>query len=55
MISRDNDCYGCHKAHAAVDSTFVQFYPTLLPLAKARGTLAASYLQEMAQEPPAGH
>jgi len=30
-----------------VDTTFVQFYPTLLPLATAKGTLAASYLQEM--------
>ncbi len=53
MISRDNDCYSCHKAHGAVDSTFVQFYPTMLPLAKAKGTLAASYLQDIAQEQPA--
>lgn len=22
-------CFACHKAHAAVDMTFVQFYPTL--------------------------
>jgi len=50
MIPRDNDCYSCHKAHGAVDSTFVQFYPTMLPLAKAKGTLAASYLQDIAQE-----
>jgi hypothetical protein len=53
MISRDNDCYSCHKAHAAVDSTFVQFYPTLLPIAKAKGTLATAYLQDLAQAPPA--
>jgi len=50
MISRDNDCYSCHKAHGAVDSTFVQFYPTMLPLAKAKGTLSAPYLHDMAQE-----
>ncbi len=55
MISRDNDCYSCHKAHGAVDSTFVQFYPTMLPLAKAKGTLSASYLRDMAQERPAAH
>ena len=39
-------CYTCHAQHAAVDTTFVQFYPTLLPVAKAKGTLAASYLKE---------
>jgi len=43
MIAHDHDCYSCHQAHAAVDTTFVQFYPTLLPLAKAKGTLSRSY------------
>lgn len=33
------DCYSCHRANAAVDTTFVQFYPTLLPIATRRGTL----------------
>jgi hypothetical protein len=37
------DCYRCHKDHAAVDTTFVQFYPTLLDLAKQKGTLSAGY------------
>ncbi len=54
MLPRDNDCYSCHKAHGAVDSTFVQFYPTMLSHAKARGTLSASYLQETAQEKTGG-
>lgn len=31
-------CYSCHSANGAVDNTFVQFYPTLLPVAKAKGT-----------------
>jgi hypothetical protein len=31
-----------------VDTTFVQFYPTLLPIAKAKRTLSASYLKEEA-------
>jgi Cytochrome P460 len=41
-------CYSCHQQHAAVDTTFVQFYPTLLEIAKKKGTLAASYLKEEA-------
>jgi hypothetical protein len=42
------DCYSCHKDHGAVDTTFVQFYPTLMPLAKSKGTLSASYQKEKA-------
>jgi hypothetical protein len=44
-------CYSCHEQHAAVDTTFVQFYPTLLPTARSRGTLSKSYLAEMAGPP----
>ena len=40
-------CYSCHADHAAVDTTFVQFYPTLLPIAKAKGTFSAAYLKEL--------
>ena len=32
-------CNQCHAKNAAVDNTFVQFYPTLLDVAKAKGTL----------------
>lgn len=42
------DCYSCHEAHGAVDTTFVQFYPTLLPIAQQKHTLSASYLKELA-------
>jgi hypothetical protein len=31
-------CYSCHSSNGAVDNTFVQFYPTLVPVAKAKGT-----------------
>jgi hypothetical protein len=31
-----------------VDTTFVQFYPTLLPIAQKRGTLSDSYLKDEA-------
>jgi hypothetical protein len=42
-------CYTCHSEHAAVDTTFVQFYPTLLPIAQMRATLSASYLKDEAE------
>jgi hypothetical protein len=29
-----------------VDSTFVQFYPTLLEIAKTKGTLSAGYMTD---------
>jgi hypothetical protein len=48
MIPTSMDCYSCHAAHAAVDTTFVQFYPTLLPIAKSKGTISASYRKETA-------
>lgn len=44
------DCYTCHSTHAAVDTTFVQFYPTLLPIAQAKRTLSQSYLNEEAAQ-----
>jgi Cytochrome P460 len=47
MVKRPASCYECHESHAAVDTTFVQFYPTLLGLAKTKGTLSAVYLKEM--------
>ncbi len=46
-IERPASCYTCHEQHGAVDTTFVQFYPTLLGLAKTKGTLSAAYLKEM--------
>lgn len=40
-IARSADCYSCHRDHGAVDTTFVQFYPTLLEAALSKGTVAA--------------
>jgi hypothetical protein len=48
MIPTTESCYSCHSEHAAVDTTFVQFYPTLLPIAKEKGTLSPSYMKEEA-------
>jgi DNA-binding transcriptional MerR regulator len=46
MIPQTAYCYSCHVAHAAVDTTFVQFYPTLIGIATAKGTLSANYQKE---------
>ncbi len=37
-------CYACHRQHGAADTTFVQFYPTLLPVATRRRTLNPAYV-----------
>jgi hypothetical protein len=34
-----NDCWKCHEQNAAVEHSFVQFYPELLKVAKIKGTL----------------
>lgn len=51
MVPTNMECYTCHQQHAAVDTTFVQFYPTLLPIAQSKGTLSAGYLKEGANLP----
>ncbi len=51
MVPVEASCYTCHASHAAVDTTFVQFYPTLLPIAKSKGTLSAVYQKESAVAP----
>jgi hypothetical protein len=43
----DESCYSCHEMHGAVDTTFVQFYPTLVGVARQKGTVSAEYLKEM--------
>jgi hypothetical protein len=48
LIERPASCYTCHEQHGAVDTTFVQFYPTLLGVAKEKGTLSAEYLKDEA-------
>ena len=48
MIPLTENCYSCHADHGAVDTTFVQFYPTLKPIAEQKGTLEAGYKKEEA-------
>ncbi len=46
LIPQKATCYSCHAEHAAVDTTFVQFYPTLLPVAETNKTLSPAYRKE---------
>jgi hypothetical protein len=56
ILPRQASCYACHEANTAVDRTFVQFYPTLLPIARAKGTLSPAYLErEVAERQAAAH
>jgi hypothetical protein len=48
LVAKPAGCYTCHEAHAAADTTFAQFYPTVLPVAKSKGTVSAEYLKELA-------
>jgi hypothetical protein len=37
-LAPTSSCQTCHAKNGAVDDTFVQFYPTLAPIAKAKHT-----------------
>ena len=51
IVARPATCYTCHEQHAAVDTTFVQFYPTLLGLATEKKTLSPEYVKASAAAP----
>ena len=38
QIPYEAECYACHKANGAVDTTFTQFYPIAKPIAVKAGT-----------------
>ncbi len=38
-----NRCIDCHTEHTAVERTFVQFYPTLLEVAREKGTVKPGF------------
>ena len=46
MVPKEAACYSCHEHHGAVDTTFVQYYPTLIGIAKSKATLSAQYLKD---------
>ena len=41
--ARAAPCVECHSEHTAVERTFVQFYPTLLDVAREKGTLKPGF------------
>jgi hypothetical protein len=41
-LPMNSSCQTCHAQSGAVDETFVQFYPTLVPVAKAKGTFKST-------------
>ena len=48
LIPPPASCYTCHESHGAVDTTFVQFYPNALDVAKVKHTFSPAYLKESA-------
>ncbi len=48
LMPQTANCYSCHQDHGAADTTFVQFYPTLLSIAREKGTLSPGYLNDSA-------
>ncbi len=42
-LPRTERCYACHSDNGAVDNTFVQFYPTLMEVARKMGTVKQGY------------
>ena len=48
QIPTTASCYSCHEDHGAVDATFVQFYPSILPVAIQNATLSKHYLADEA-------
>ena len=38
LFPKTADCYSCHEQNGATDTTFVQFYPTLIETSKKKGT-----------------
>lgn len=38
LFPKTASCYSCHEKNGATDTTFVQFYPTLIEAAKKNGT-----------------
>jgi len=45
-LPQTSGCNVCHEQHGAVDTTFVQFYPTLIGKAQEMKTMSAAYLTE---------
>jgi hypothetical protein len=44
-LPASSTCNSCHSKNAAVENTFVQFYPTLLDVARSKGTLNPGFTE----------
>jgi hypothetical protein len=42
-LPQSASCYACHRDNTAVEQTFVQFYPTLMDVARRHGTVKPTY------------
>jgi hypothetical protein len=42
-IQGEGTCIDCHVKHGAVERTFVQFYPQLMEVARAKGTVKSGF------------
>ena len=42
LFPKSATCYSCHEQNGAVDTTFAQFYPTLVEIAKDKGTFKSA-------------
>ena len=47
LIPRPATCYTCHEQHGVVDTTFVQFYPAALEIARQKGSLSPELAKEL--------
>lgn len=45
VLDKKASCYACHSTNAAVENSFVQFYPAALEIARRKGTLNPAYLK----------
>ena len=43
LLPKTAECYSCHAENTAVEQTFVQFYPTLMNIAREKGTVKKTY------------
>jgi hypothetical protein len=46
VLPQTTNCYSCHQTNGAVETTFVQFYPTAMPIALRAGTAVSRKLPD---------
>jgi hypothetical protein len=46
-LPQSASCYSCHATNTAVEHTFVQFYPSLMEVARRLGTVRSDYREKV--------